>query len=94
MLNLRLPGKGINGTRGSRSPIAIISNIKDVEAGEVDIKVDDYLNDKFQTLADYASIGNLLEQVEIQRIQLDQQVGAMALRPFPALVHARMLTLP
>ncbi len=79
MLNLRLPGKGTNGIKGSRSPVAIISDISQVEAGEVDIKVDDYLNDKLQTLADYASVDTLLEQVEIQRVQLDQQVSLMKL---------------
>lgn len=44
------------------------------EPSASDIRVQDYLNDKFQTLADLNTLDNLLESVQTQQNQLRAQV--------------------
>ena len=39
------------------------------------IRVEDFLNDKLQTIADLATIDNLLEDVKKQQVLLEQQVS-------------------
>jgi len=58
-----------------RSPIAVLENRGSIAAGERDIRLDDYLNDKLQTPADFSNLDSLLASVEIQRVQLQDQVG-------------------
>ena len=47
---------------------------------EKDVKLDDYLNDKIQTRADFASLPDLIAKVEQQRKDLDKQVSTRQLR--------------
>lgn len=46
----------------------------DAELEEVDTRLEDYLNDKIQTRADLASLASLMENVELQKKQLEDQV--------------------
>jgi hypothetical protein len=46
-----------------------------IDTGERDIRVDDYLNDKLQTDADFANLDSLIASIETQRVQLEDQVG-------------------
>lgn len=56
--------------------MAILQDPKtEIPLGERDIRLEDYLNDKIQTRSDFASVANLLENVEIQKKQLDDQVS-------------------
>lgn len=48
----------------------------DAQLGEVDTRLEDYLNDKIQTPADLASLASLMENVELQKKQLEEQVGS------------------
>jgi hypothetical protein len=57
------------------SPIAILADKSSIDAGERDIRVDDYLNDKLQTLLDFEDLDALIASVETQRVQLQDQVG-------------------
>ena len=47
---------------------------------ERDIRVEDYLNDKLQTIADLDNLDSLLETVRNQHLLLTQQVG-LKIRP-------------
>jgi hypothetical protein len=59
-----------------RSPIAILLDPKrDIPMGEGDIRLEDYLNDKVQTSADFGSLPNLIANVETQKRQLEEQVS-------------------
>lgn len=57
-----------------RSPIAILKDRNDVHSSEDDIRLDDYLNDKLQTAADFEDLDSLIASVEEQRSQLQSQV--------------------
>lgn len=57
-----------------RSPIAILRDRNDVHSSEDDIRLDDYLNDKLQTAADFQDLDSLIASVEEQRSQLQSQV--------------------
>ena len=57
-----------------RSPIAILNDRNDVNSSEDDIRLDDYLNDKLQTAADFEDLDSLIASVEEQRSQLQSQV--------------------
>ena len=46
------------------------------QLGEEDTRLEDYLNDKIQTRADLASLATLMETVELQKKQLEEQVGS------------------
>jgi RAD50-interacting protein 1 len=61
-----------------RSPIAVLADRDSIESGERDIRLDDYLNDKLQTIADFESLDSLIASVETQRIQLQDQVRISA----------------
>ena len=58
-----------------QSPITVLVDRRSIDAGERDIRVDDFLNDKLQTDADFADLDSLIASVETQRIQLQDQVG-------------------
>jgi hypothetical protein len=59
-----------------RSPIAILLDPKrDIPMGEGDIRLEDYLNDKVQTSADFGSLPNLIANVETQKRQLEEQAS-------------------
>jgi hypothetical protein len=60
-----------------RSPVAVLTDRHSIDVEERDIRVDDYLNDKLQTAADFANLDFLIASVETQRIQLQDQVGAI-----------------
>jgi hypothetical protein len=68
----RLPSLSIS---RERSPIALLADRSSIEPDERDIRVDDYLNDKLQTIADFEDLDALLANVETQRIQLEDQVS-------------------
>jgi hypothetical protein len=58
------------------SPLAILTDPKrDIPIGEIDIRVDDYLNDKIQTTADLKDLESLIAKVEEQKEILQTQVG-------------------
>jgi hypothetical protein len=58
-----------------QSPVAFRHDPKaDAELEEVDTRLEDYLNDKIQTRADLASLASLMENVELQKKQLEDQV--------------------
>lgn len=61
------------------SPIAVLADRSSIDAVERDIRVDDYLNDKLQTITDFEDLDTLIASVETQRIQLQDQVGHLAL---------------
>jgi len=58
------------------SPIDILLDPKrDIPLGERDIRLEDYINDKFQTAADFDSLESLISNVETQKKQLQEQVS-------------------
>lgn len=59
------------------SPIATIEDPIYVDPEERDIRLGDYLNDKLQILADFASLDSLIANVEKQRSQLHEQVSTL-----------------
>ncbi|KFY10064.1 hypothetical protein V492_05220 [Pseudogymnoascus sp. VKM F-4246] len=60
--------------RNERSPIAILRKGSNISEGEHDIRLDDYLNDKLQTAADFQNLDSLIANVEEQRVQLLNQL--------------------
>lgn len=61
-----------------RSPIAVLLNPEtDVPLAERDIRVEDWMNDKIQTVADLADFSSLLASVETQKQQLEYQVSSI-----------------
>lgn len=57
------------------SEIAILLDPKkDIPAGERDIRLEDWLNDKFQVLSDFEELDNLVIGVEAQKDLLETQV--------------------
>ena len=56
------------------SPIALLASRKSIDKGERDIRVDDYLNDKLQTITDFEDLDALIASIESQRVQLQDQV--------------------
>lgn len=60
--------------RREGSPIAIVRDRQDITSSEDDIRLDDYLNDKLQTAADFEDLDSLIASVEEQRSQLQSQV--------------------
>ena len=66
-----------NSISRDRSPIAILVDPeRDIPIGERDIRFDDYLNDKVQSAADFASLPTLILNVEAQKTQLEEQVSS------------------
>lgn len=61
--------------RNEISPIAVVRNRSNISEGEHDIRLDDYLNDKLQTAADFQNLDSLIANVEEQRVQLLNQVS-------------------
>jgi hypothetical protein len=58
------------------SPVAILLDPKaEIPVGERDIRLEDYLNDKIQTPADFGDLAGLIENVETQKKQLEKQVS-------------------
>ena len=58
------------------SPVAILLDPqRDIALGERDIRLEDYLNDKFQTASDFENLASILASVETQKELLDQQVS-------------------
>lgn len=62
--------------RNERTPIAVVRNSSNISEGEHDIRLDDYLNDKLQTAADFQNLDSLIANVEEQRVQLLSQVSS------------------
>jgi RAD50-interacting protein 1 len=61
-----------------RSPIAVLLDPKkDIPLGERDIRLDDYLNDKLQTVSDFGSLATLIASVEDQKRLLEEQVSKL-----------------
>ncbi|KAI9731424.1 MAG: hypothetical protein M1818_007814 [Claussenomyces sp. TS43310] len=56
------------------SPVAILEDWSNIEAGEQDTRKVDYINDKLQTWADFAQLDSLIASVETQSIQLNDQL--------------------
>jgi hypothetical protein len=50
--------------------------MSDISLEEGDTRLEDYLNDKIQTRADLASLATLMENVELQKKQLEDQVSS------------------
>ncbi|RDL31891.1 RINT-1 family protein-like protein [Venustampulla echinocandica] len=62
-------------TARDHSPLAVLLDPKqDIPQAELDIRLDDYLNDKIQTAADFGGLANLLANVDIQKKQLENQL--------------------
>jgi type IV pilus biogenesis protein CpaD/CtpE len=60
----------------AQSPVAILLDPQtDIPLGEGDIRLEDYLNDKIQTRADLANLASLMKNIELQKKQLEEQVG-------------------
>lgn len=58
-----------------KSPLAVLLNPKDnIPRGETDIRLEDYLNDKIQTGADFANLESLIANVDQQEQQLQRQL--------------------
>lgn len=57
--------------QGRKDPQA---NGNSSEFEEDNIRIDDYINDKLQTWADFAQLDSLIASVETQRVQLNHQV--------------------
>lgn len=58
------------------SPLAVLSNpARDIPAGERDLRVEDYINDKIQTTADLKDLDSLIAKVEEQKKVLQLQVS-------------------
>jgi hypothetical protein len=62
-------------SKSSTDAAVLVDPKRDVPRGERDIRLEDYLNDKIQTMADLANLSKIIETVEIQKQQLDQQVS-------------------
>jgi hypothetical protein len=61
-----------------RSPIAVLLDPNtDIPLGERDIRVEDYLNDKIQTITDLESLESLVANVDAQKKQLEDQVSGV-----------------
>jgi hypothetical protein len=59
------------------SPVAVLLDPRtDIPIGERDIRLEDYLNDKVQARADLNNLSTLLENVEVQKQQLEEQVSS------------------
>jgi hypothetical protein len=59
---------------GGNTPVAVLQYPGDaIPREEKNIKLDDYLNDKIQAQADFASLPSLLLKVEGQRRDLEKQ---------------------
>jgi len=59
-----------------RSPLAVLLDPKhDIPLGERDIRVEDYLNDKIQTLSDLEDVPSLIAKRSVQGKQLQEQVS-------------------
>jgi hypothetical protein len=58
------------------SPVAVLLDPRtDIPIGERDIRLEDYLNDKVQSRPDLSNLTTLLENVEVQKQQLEEQVS-------------------
>lgn len=64
-------------TRGQSANALVLSPSADVPLGEADIRLEDYLNDKLQTVADLGSLPSLIASVEVQKRQLEEQVHTL-----------------
>jgi len=59
-----------------KSPLAVLLDPKRNNPRlENDVRLEDYLNDKIQTSTDFGSLKSLIANVELQKKQLEQQVG-------------------
>jgi hypothetical protein len=58
----------------TRSPTAVLA---DRSSGERETRLDDFLNDKLQTITDFKNLDSLIASVEIQRLQLQDQVSIL-----------------
>jgi hypothetical protein len=55
---------------------------KDIAMGERDIRLEDWLHDKFQTLSDFEQLDSLVTGVEAQKALLETQVHPLPI-PLP-----------
>lgn len=64
--------------RRRSSPLTKIQDpAREIPAGEMDIRVEDYLSDKIQTAADLKDLDSLISKVEEQKKLLQLQVSFM-----------------
>jgi hypothetical protein len=80
-----------------RSPLAILLDPQnDIPLGERDIRLEDYLNDKIQTVTDFESLESLIASVEAQKQQLEDQVsgGRVAVHPKSPTKNSSSLQMP
>ena len=69
---MEVPSSTVRGT----SPLAILVDPEnDIPAGERDIRLEDWLNDKIQTAVDLADLANLMATVDQRKKQLEEQVN-------------------
>ena len=61
--------------RPSGPPLAMDSSQKSSSKYEQETRLEDYLNDKFQTSADFGTLSSLMASVETQKLQLEAQAG-------------------
>jgi hypothetical protein len=52
-------------SKSSTDAAVLVDPKRDVPRGERDIRLEDYLNDKIQTMADLANLSKIIETVEI-----------------------------
>jgi hypothetical protein len=65
-------------TREGHTPVAVLLYPEtDIPIVEKNVKLDDYLNDKIQTKADFASLPSLIVKVEGQRRDLEKQASTI-----------------
>lgn len=59
-----------------KSPLAVLLDPADsIPLGENDIRLEDYINDKIQTSADFGNLNSLIASVDQQKEQLERQVS-------------------
>jgi len=62
-------------TSRDKSPLAVLLNPKDnIPRGEKEIRLEDYLNDKIQTDADFGNLESLIANIDLQKEQLQKQL--------------------
>jgi len=64
-----------SGTR-DKSPLAVLLDSgRNNPTLEKDVRLEDYLNDKIQTSTDFSNLKSLLANIDLQKKQLEKQVG-------------------
>lgn len=59
-----------------KSPLAVLIDPQRMNPElEKDVRLEDYLNDKIQTSTDFGNLKSLIANVDLQKKQLEKQVG-------------------